>query len=688
MPQGEVGIIYKKDTSFLSTVQNKTQVNVSNATFNLERNDMKFIRINNDKQSENDNNITFYGYKKNGGKTIWSKEFGNNGINYLEFKFRINGENKTGKDLAGIRWVEGNKTYFLALMDKGLELRQQVLKDGDYILLSQNSEIKKNDWIWYSIKIESLENSVKVYVDNLLKMNIPKDTSVNPSISKLGIFSENNAIQIEPIITGHTDTSREYYDRGITYAKYYPVSSLALSNSSFSTFIEDDLSALSKKIVILPFDPEYLSDTKFRAYMDYVTSGGTLIVINSDNSTGKFAKFLSINNTANDNEKFTALVKGKHHNAFLNISGLVKGITVNASSDLNVVASYFDEETKHSSPFVVERNLTNNGHILYVNAKGYFDAIYDNPTRYFSSLSNFSELLVPSDDQSVRPVPRTSEPVKRFIGDVEMSGKISINGSSFSLSNASITPHRLNVERISISDRHGNVNTYSLNQDITKLEISGQYKVIINSTGSMILPQTLSNNDYLQIALPSKFDMTIKAPDKGNKYNQAKILISNDLSNNTIVIDTESTILFNRVTVKSPLTSIPVIVKNPVIILQGDLKFEKTNFYGELNYPPLEISGNATARFDFIDDFNEPYRKGTRTQHISYLESIESTGERKQTKQEIKIPGDISSDVRKRGLDVPIQSIIFSSSNIVLIVTTIIGIAFTTWLIRKTHFYK
>jgi hypothetical protein len=232
------------------------------------------------------------------------------------------------------------------------------------------------------------------------------------------------------------------------------------------------------------------------------------------------------------------------------------------------------------------------------------------------------------------------------------------------------------------------VNTYSLNQDITKLEISGQYKVIINSTGSMLLPQTLSNNDYLQIALPSKFDMTIKAPDKGNKYNQAKILISNDLSNNTIVIDTESTILFNRVTVKSPLTSIPVIVKNPVIILQGDLKFEKTNFYGELNYPPLEISGNATARFDFIDDFNEPYRKGTRTQHISYLESIESTGERKQTKQEIKIPGDISSDVRKRGLDVPIQSIIFSSSNIVLIVTTIIGIAFTTWLIRKTHFYK
>ena len=35
----------------------------------------------------------------------------------LDFKFRINGENKTGKDLAGIRWIEGTKTYFLSLSE-------------------------------------------------------------------------------------------------------------------------------------------------------------------------------------------------------------------------------------------------------------------------------------------------------------------------------------------------------------------------------------------------------------------------------------------------------------------------------------------------------------------------------------------------------------------------------------------
>jgi hypothetical protein len=130
-----------------------------------------------------------------------------------------------------------------------------------------------------------------------------------------------------------------------------------------------------------------------------------------------------------------------------------------------------------------------------------------------------------------------------------------------------------------------------------------------------------------------------------------------------------------------------VVIKNPVLIMQGDLKFDKTNFYGESNYPSLEISGNATARFDFVDDFKEPYRKGTRTQYIGYLESIDIDGKRKQTMQELKLPGDISSDVRKRGLDVPLYSIIATSNNITLIVTTIIGIAVTTWLIRKMNFY-
>lgn len=685
--KSEIGIIYKKDSSFIATIQNKTQLYVTNATFDFEKNDMKFVHANDNFQDKTDN-ISFYGHKKNGGKTIWSKEFEDKGINYLDFKFRINGENKTGKDAAGIRWIEGAKTYFLSLSDKGLELRQQVSKDADYLLLSQNSEIKKNDWLWYSIKIESLEKSINVYVNDLLKISIHKNSSEIPIISKIGIFSENNVVDIEPIITGNTNSSETYYDRALKYEKYYPVSSLALSKYTYGTFTEDDSSSLGTNIVILTFDPQYFDDTKFRTYLDYARSGGTLVVINSDNSSGKFAEFLSLDNASNNQEKFTRVTKGNNQDPFLNISGFVRSIKINESSDMNIVASYFNEETKVSTPFAIEKNLTNNGRIIYVNAKGYFDALYENPRKYFSSLANISQLIIPNYDETMVTVPQsTSEPIKRFIGDVEISGKFYINGSSFSLTNGSMKPYILKVETISIIDKNGNLKTLSQKQNITNLELSGQYEVIINSSGSAILPQTQSQNDYMQVSLPSETDMTLRILNDGNKNNPVKILISNGSSNNTIVPDAESTILFNKVMVEAPLESIPVIIKNPVIILEGDLKFEKANFYGESTYSPLERSGNVTVRFDFIDDFKESYRKGTKTQHISYLESFDSDGKRTQSKQEIKLPGDISADVRKRGLDVPLQSIILSSSNIALIVSTIVGTALIIWSIRKTHLY-
>ena len=274
-------------------------------------------------------------------------------------------------------------------------------------------------------------------------------------------------------------------------------------------------------------------------------------MINSDNSTGKFAELFSVNSTANDTEKYTSLIKGDNQNAFMNVTGFVRDIALNESSDINVVASYFDEETKLSTPFVIEKNLTNNGHIIYVNAKGYFDAIYENPVKYFSSLANFSDLLIPNDEETMIPVPpSTSEPIKRFIGDVEMSGKISINGSSFSLNNGSTKPHNLKVETISLLDKYGNMKTFSNNQDITNLEISGRYEVIINSSGSLIFPQTLSQNDYMQISLPNEFDLTLKILDNGNNNGHVKIRISNGSSNNVIVLDTESTILFNKVMIE------------------------------------------------------------------------------------------------------------------------------------------
>ena len=681
-PKSEIGIIYTKDKAFSSKVHGVKQLNVSNSTFNLEEGDMKFINVDNENKSDK---ATLNGYKKNGGKTIWSRELGEQGINYIDFRFRILGENKTGKDTAGLKWIEGDTTYFVSLSNNGLESRRQISNEDDDSLLAQNSEIKKNDWLWYSIKIQNLENSTNIYVDNLLKIKIPRTAPENPiGISKVGIFSENNAVQFEPIKMAIINSSEKFYDLRNNYENYYPLSSLALSGSRYSTFAEDDYSVLSKKIIIIPFDSPDWNDTQFNKYVNYAKAGGTLIVINSnDNFEGKFAKLLLLQDRSNTTDKFMGILKGGNQDAFLNISSVDSNLEIKPTQDANVIAEYRDVETKLGQPFAIEKNLTNNGRIIYVNAKGYFDSIYNEPKKYFSSLSNFSELLDPNTDSPIIPQ-GTSKPIKRFIGDVEMTGKISINGSSFSVINGSMDSP-LEVKAVSVYDKYGKLKNHFENSSFTNMIISGQYEVSIDSSGTLILPATLSQYDYVQMSLPNEFNMTLKLD---NKTSRAEIHVTNNSSVDTVEFINESKIDFTKVKSAIPLESVPVLIKNPVIVVDGNLKFDKTNFHGESTNPPLDVSGHAVARFDFIDDFKQPYRNGTKIQHLSYLGSITIEGEEKQAKQEIKIPGDISADVRKRGLDVPLHSIIGSSSNIALVIATGIGTIVLTLLIRRTHFYR
>jgi hypothetical protein len=129
-------------------------------------------------------------------------------------------------------------------------------------------------------------------------------------------------------------------------------------------------------------------------------------------------------------------------------------------------------------------------------------------------------------------------------------------------------------------------------------------------------------------------------------------------------------------------------MKNPIISVDGDIRFDKTNFHGESTNPPLDVAGSAVVGFDFIDDFEELYRKGIRTQHLSYLGSISIDDEIKQSNRELKLPGDISADVRKRGLDVPLHSILGTSNNFALIMAVGIGTIILTWLIRRTDFHR
>ena len=378
--QGKVGIIYEKDKSLSSTVSDKKILQVDNRTFDFEKDTMKFMQVQKENQTEK---VTLYGYKKNGGKTFWSKDLGREGINYIELSLRALNETKTGKGISGIKWSDGNRTYFVSLSDKGLQLREQTTNDDKTLLLAQNSQVENNVGIWYLLKIAILNNSINVYVDNILKAkvhrNLPEKDGLG--VSKFGINSENNVVEFGPLQIGKIGLSQEDYD--IRNSKdSYPLTSLALASSEYSSYADDDQSIFSNNAIILPFDRQDLNDESFNHLLNYTKSGGTLVVINSDDKyQGRFSRLFSIEPIANNTEEFSRIASDDQHGVMLNVSGTLKDIKIKPSPDSNVIASYRKNDSRAIVPFAIEKHISDKGRIIYINGVGYFDAIFSNPKK-------------------------------------------------------------------------------------------------------------------------------------------------------------------------------------------------------------------------------------------------------------------------------------------------------------------
>ncbi len=138
-------------------------------------------------------------------------------------------------------------------------------------LLSKNTDIKKNDWTWFLIKVANLENSTNVYLDDVLKIKVPRSTLEKNAggITKIGIDSVNNSVDFEPVQIAKGVNSKKIHDNKNKYSYDYPLSALALSRGGYDVFTDDDYSVFSKKTIILPFDPLDWTDSKFKDYLDH-----------------------------------------------------------------------------------------------------------------------------------------------------------------------------------------------------------------------------------------------------------------------------------------------------------------------------------------------------------------------------------------------------------------------------------
>ena len=674
IPDSEFAVTHMKDISPIPSDSNRTKLDSIKSSTELQNDTLKISNMQTANQSKKE---VLHESKNITGNNEWSKPHGadKDGVNYFQAKFRILAEKNTGN--TGIRWIEGDKIYRIRLTSGGLELRQGTIGTSNTSLIFQNAEIHKNLGTWNTLKVASLSDSIDIYVNGERKIKVPRINSEEyPDISKVAIYPHiplNKSVDFELLEVGKIPSSGQLYDKKNYFENYYPLTLLALSGTGYSSFSDDDYSAFAKRVVILPFDPHNWTESKFNNYVEYARSGGILVVMNADDELdGRFSKLLSVNPTGNRTVEFAKIVK-ENDMVGLNVSGMVRSSEVTNTSDARVLATYRSSSDKVVAPFVIEKNFPNSGKIILVNDKGYFETIYGNPKEYFLTLQNITGLLNINDEKTIVPQ-KSTEPVKRFIGDLKLSGEVSINSSSFSFINGSSNSTNIGSNVVSIRSEDEKTSRHFNNVSIADIKLFGQYKVVINSTGNITLPLDNSQYDYIETSLPNGFNMTINLL---NKSSYAEI-----------ATDENSSQVFNRVEGKAKIElygvrpaagaskSLHVLLKSPKITLNGNALFEGAGLYGELptTNPPLDITGKLESELKYVDHYRVKASgaNGTRGQYITYLNSITIDSESKGDKQ-IKIPADIHSVPKELGVTGQLYKILGSSNNIlILIISTIV----------------
>ena len=295
-------------------------------------------------------------------------------INYVEVGFRINDITEGIKGDAGLKWKEGDNEYYASISNNFqiYETSKDSHGNRDKKLIYQNTEIQKNEGIWYNLKVKSLADSLRVYVNDVQNIKVPKVLSSgsikqedNP-ISKVGLSCSSNSAEFSPPKIGtisdplHRTSSHEmgsHYDKYDYY--YYPLSILALSKIKYDIFMDTDLSSLTKKVVILAFDPSKTdwNDDMFRRYIEYVKGGGTIVVITpEENHDGRFSQFISatLNDTDTEFIEFRNITGQDNGFNTLNVSDEVKKAHTASSTNQSIIRIILVTQQMITGPEIIQ----------------------------------------------------------------------------------------------------------------------------------------------------------------------------------------------------------------------------------------------------------------------------------------------------------------------------------------------
>ena len=655
-----------------------------NKTFDLKSNQTSVTK----QTSDSIGGLNLLGANKDG-ITVWSKSIPpENTVNYIEAEFQITNESKNNSNDVRLEWQGEDRTsYYVKFSHDGLELYQK-LKSQDKKILSKNTEADKRQGVWYTLKVENLDDSIKVYLNDLLQIQTPKGmNNYTGGILKVGLTSHYNNAQFKPLKIGNVSNSpEEIYNKSKYYDYYYPLSLLALSRSKYNIFNSSDLSAFSKNIIITP-DAMRLDNSTYSRYLDYVNKGGTLIVINSNqNFNQTFSRLFSMRSVDSNPEMFKSISSNNNHNISINVPGLVKKFEMERSPDINVTASYRDSQNQSIAPFAIERPFSNGGRIVFLNAEGFFNTILKSPNQYFFSLTNMSTLL--GLDSGKLANQYRSPTLDAFLGKIKISGKVTLNSSSLSPIFEEGHTYPIRVSGITIYDKANDSRISFDNISIKNLKLMGDYEASINLIGPLELPDMMSDRDYISMRIPTDFNMTVNLLPK--RVSQMEIIIQNESSIKSIKVKNDSKIEFYKIEAAKPMISLPLSLRNPSIKVNGNISIENAfpgtpSLMGPIHLQGA-LHGMLQAKFGFVDNYEQPFRNVTKTQYVTYLESLKMDRIFDKDEENLKLPGDIYFKAKESGQDIQLKKIFTSSTNLITLVILIsISVATSSIIWRKKH---
>jgi hypothetical protein len=423
--------------------------------------------------------------------------------------------------------------------------------------------------------------------------------------------------------------------------------------------------------------------------LDFVNDGGRLVVINArDSFDGGFSKLLNV--TAGNATKFDRIEgPGDAASNAVLVSGSAR--TIDFKNSNATAISYYMDKGKKVAPFALESKFGSaGGQIIFVNSKGYYDALFKSPERFFMTLGRIPSVLSLNFANYTKEVlPDNVTTGARFVGDLRISGPAQTVITSPSLLLPNVNPYT--VDDISTSNSSIPINgidkKINLNKNvlIENLTFSGSYSATIESTGVVSLPSSVSQYDYIGISLPKRVDLTLNLLDKTGK---AEFIITG--SNATgkyrvpVSIGNMEEIRFHNIGPQDLLTdSQTIIMKSPEINATGNITVN--NLYtpdrGELdmNLKQLNVSVHHS------DNYITNYKNASRMQYVSYLNWIQTKDASEHKEIAVKIPGDISESAKKKGVGVPWQEVVVSKNGIILLLSVVSGATIALWRLGRSR---